>query len=277
MKELFSIGPFTVHFFGVMIAIGVIVGLLVALREAERKNLDHAKIFNLLLYTLLGGFLGARLVYVFIYNPGYYLSNPVDILYVHQGGLSIHGGIAGGIIAGVLYARTAKLPLWRTSDALIPALILGQAIGRVGCDVFGVPMENQYFWGIQVQNSLLHPVQVYEFILNYLLFGYLWVKRLNIRYDGQLLVNYLLFFPVIRGIVELFRTNPIFLGSISVAHLMSVIFIIFALGLRSVLIKHSYYPKKATGLKKSEVLKTTIFILALIVLSLMIFYGVQGV
>ncbi|KUO52683.1 MAG: prolipoprotein diacylglyceryl transferase [Desulfitibacter sp. BRH_c19] len=276
MKELFSIGPFTVHFFGLMIAVAIIIGLLVALREARRKNLDEDKIFNLLLYTLLGGFLGARLVYVFIYNPGYYLANPIDILFVHEGGLSIHGGIAGGILTGVLYARIAKLPLWKTSDAIIPALILGQAIGRVGCDVFGVPMVNQYFWGVEVENTILHPAQVYEFILNFLLFGYLWLKRLNQQYDGQLLVHYLLVFPVIRAIVELFRTNPEFLGAVSVAHLMSVVFIISGLGLRSILIKNSSHPAKSIGIKNTDILKTTFVTLILISISLVIFYVVQG-
>jgi len=218
MKPLFSLGPFTVHFFGVMIAAGILAGYFLVLREAKRKDFDQEKIANLILLTIIGGFIGARLGFVLFYNPAYYLAKPLEILFVNQGGLSIHGGIIGGLLTGVLYCKAQNFPLWKTANIIIPALILGQAIGRVGCDVFGIAMQEPHFWGIEINNTLLHPAQAYEFVLDYLLFAYLWLKRLNIDYDGQLLVNYLLFFPIIRSFVELFRTNPEFLQLFSVSH-----------------------------------------------------------
>jgi phosphatidylglycerol:prolipoprotein diacylglycerol transferase len=277
MKELFSLGPFSFHFFGVMIAIGVLTGYYLALKEARRKNINEDLVANLILFSILGGFLGARLGFIVFYNPGYYLARPLEILFINEGGLSIHGGILGGMLTGIGYIKAKKLPLFKSADALIPALILGQAIGRVGCDVFGIPMTKVFFWGVNVNNIIVHPAQVYEFVLDYLLFGYLWLKRLNLRYDGQLLVNYLIIFPIIRSIVELFRTNPTVFGMFSISHLLSIILIISGLILRSILIKEPL-PLKVENpqVSRTQLINTILVTFVLIIVSLTIFYLVQG-
>lgn len=277
MKELFSLGPFSVHFFGVMIAIGVLTGYYLALKEARRKNINEDFVANLILFSILGGFLGARLGFIIFYNPGYYLARPLEILFINEGGLSIHGGILGGMLTGIGYIKAKKLPLFKSADALIPALILGQAIGRVGCDVFGIPMTKVFFWGINVNNIIVHPAQVYEFVLDYLLFGYLWLKRLNLRYDGQLLVNYLIIFPIIRSIVELFRTNPTVFGMFSISHLLSIILIISGLILRSILIKEPL-PLNVENpqVSRTQLINTILVTFVLTIVSLTIFYLVQG-
>ncbi|MDK2824608.1 MAG: phosphatidylglycerol---prolipoprotein diacylglyceryl transferase [Clostridia bacterium] len=277
MKELFSLGPFSFHFFGVMIAIGVLTGYYLALKEARRKNINEDLVANLILFSILGGFLGARLGFIVFYNPGYYLARPLEILFINEGGLSIHGGILGGMLTGIGYIKAKKLPLFKSADALIPALILGQAIGRVGCDVFGIPMTKVFFWGVNVDNVIVHPAQVYEFVLDYLLFGYLWLKRLNLRYDGQLLVNYLIIFPIIRSIVELFRTNPTVFGMFSISHLLSIILIISGLILRSILIKKPL-PLKVENppVSRTQLINTILVTFVLIIVSLTIFYLVQG-
>ena len=277
MKAMFSIGPFTIHFFGIMVAIGVLIGYLLATKEASRKGLDEDNFINLLFLSILGGFLGARLGYILLYNPGYYFSNPIEIFSIHQGGLSIHGGIFGGLITGIIYGRLRQLPLWKIADTVAPALILGQAIGRVGCDVFGVPMGQSYFWGITVDGVLVHPVQVYEFILDFLLFGYLWLRRLNLKYDGQLLVNYLLIFPIIRSTVELFRTNPQFIDLLSISHLPSIVLITIGLVLRRHLMQSYAYPSyQVSSIPKREIVAISVIVPILIIISLVIFYGVQG-
>jgi phosphatidylglycerol:prolipoprotein diacylglycerol transferase len=181
------------------------------------------------------------------------------------------------MLTGIGYIKAKKLPLFKSADALIPALILGQAIGRVGCDVFGIPMTKVFFWGVNVNNIIVHPAQVYEFVLDYLLFGYLWLKRLNLRYDGQLLVNYLIIFPIIRSIVELFRTNPTVFGMFSISHLLSIILIISGLILRSILIKEPL-PLKVENpqVSRTQLINTILVTFVLIIVSLTIFYLVQG-
>lgn len=278
MKQLFSIGPFNVHLFGVMIAIGTLVGLWLFVREAKRKGLDYNILIDGALYSIIGGFVGARLVYVAVYNPAYYLANPLEILFVHQGGLSIHGGILGGLLVGYLFIKRHKLPLWETMDTVAPALILAQGISRIGCDVFGAPVINALPWAVEVNGELLHPAQAYEFILNYLLFAYLWIKRTSVSYHGQIFLHYLIGFLTIRGIVEFTRINPMVFGPFSVSHLMSGLGIAFAL----VLIWHR---KKSTQeqpldqhgkVDKTNAVQTILATLALTVVSLVIYYLVQG-
>jgi len=274
VKEVFSIGPIHIYFFGIMIALGMLAGILLASKEAKKLGIPEDPFFDLLVSVLLGGFIGARLIYVLVYNPTYYWTDPLEIIRINAGGLSIHGGILGGVLVGLWRIKKHRLSLWQIADVIAPALILGQAIGRIGCDVFGIPMIKPYFWGVQVNGSLVHPAQVYEFILDYLLFAYLWSKRLSAQYQGQIFVNYLIGFSLIRGIVEYFRTNPTVFDFLSVSYLLSFAGIAAGLILRQYLKKH--YPLKTPPFKWSSAVYSFFASILLIILSAAIYYFVQG-
>jgi len=226
---LFSLGPLQIHTLGFFIALGAAAGISLTVREARRLGLNEEKVLNLLLWTLLGGILGARLGYVLVYQPGYYLSHPLAVLRLDQGGLSIHGGILGGLAVALGYTRRHALPFWPLADAAAPGLILAQAIGRTGCDVFGVPMARPWPWGVMVGGTLVHPVQVYEFLLDYFLFYVLWRRRTKVSFPGQLFLSYVIGFATVRGVVEFFRANPVVYGPFTVAHVASAAFILVAL------------------------------------------------
>ncbi|MCC5910489.1 MAG: prolipoprotein diacylglyceryl transferase [Clostridiaceae bacterium] len=229
MKILFNIGDFPVHLFGAMIALGILAGFYIMLQEAKRKGLNKDKLMDLAIYTVVVGVIGARINYILAFNPSYYLQNPIDILKIHEGGLSIQGSLIAGTIFALWYMKKKDIPIWRTADAFAPAIILGQAIGRIGCDVFGVPMNKSYFWGVEVAGNLLHPAQLYEAVLNYILFLVLWQKRKHIKYDGQIFMMYIIGFSINRFIVEFFRSNPMVTGNLSIAHIYSIIIILVAL------------------------------------------------
>lgn len=222
MKPLFSIGHFTIYLFGITIMLGMIAGLWIMSHEARRKGLEQQKMLDLAVYTIFAAIIGARLYYVVAFNLEYYMKNPFEILMIQQGGLSIQGALITGVLFGYWFTKKNEIPFWRTADTFAPAIILGQAIGRIGCDVFGIPMKNIYPWGININNQILHPAQMYEMILNLILFGYLWRNRNRIQYDGQLFIQYIIGFSINRAIIEFFRTNPIIFGPFSVAHLTSV-------------------------------------------------------
>lgn len=229
MVELFSIGHFSIHLLSVTSAIGMIIGLLLIQKEGERKLLDKDKLMDLGIFTVLFGIIGARLGYILFFNFDYYLNNPSEILRFSQGGLSIQGAILAGGAAAFLIMRRKNLPVWKTADAIVPGVILGQAIGRVGCDVFGVPMSRNWPWGVMVNGELLHPAQLYEVALNYILFLLIWRKRKTAKFDGELFFIYIIGFAINRFIVEFFRTNPQGLGPLSIAHVLSLV--IIALGI----------------------------------------------
>lgn len=275
MKPLFTIGPFAIHFFGLMIAIGASTGILLLIKEAKRRKMNDKLLMDGVMYSLLGGILGARIVYVLIYNPSYYLANPIEVFFIQNGGLSIHGGIIGGLFVGYLFLKRNKLPIWETLDIVAPSLILAQGISRIGCDVFGGPISSALPWGIEISGELLHPAQAYEFLLDYLLFGYLWLRLKKPSYTGQVFLHYLIGYLAIRGIVEFARINPMVVGPFSVSHVMSLIGFIFAI----FLIRY----RKKTGtigkvnpIPKKEFFKTGIYVISIMVISLLIYYGVQG-
>lgn len=229
MKTILNIGHYSINAFGLFIIIGIVVGFIVALKEAKRKDFPIDPLSDLILYIVIFGIIGARLYYVLAFNLDYYINNPVQIFAVWNGGLSIQGALIGGGIAALVYSRLKKLNPWRAADIIAPGLILGQAIGRVGCDVFGVMMKNDYFWGILRNGNLLHPTQIYESLLNYILFGIIWGRRKTVKYDGQLFFTYLTGFSINRFIVEFFRRNPIFIEPFTVAHATSIAFIIISI------------------------------------------------
>lgn len=274
MKELISFGHFSIYLFGVTIAVGMLVGILLAGKEAKRLGLPEDPIFDVIIYALLAAILGARLVYILVYDPAYYFANPLEIVRINAGGLSIHGGILGGVLIGIWRAKKHHLDLWQIADLLAPAIILGQAIGRIGCDVFGLPMANPYFWGVEVDGTIVHPAQVYEFILDYFLFAWLWLRRNSARYRGQIFVHYLIGFSVIRSIIELFRSNPEVFGFLSVSYLLSIIGIIVGLMLRHYLKKR--YPLEVEKQESTSALPTILITILLIVVSTSLYYFIQG-
>lgn len=274
MVELFSLGHFSIYLFGVTIAVGMLAGILLAGREAKRLGLSEDAVFDVVFYSLLGGIVGARLIYILFYDPSYYFANPLEILRINAGGLSIHGGILGGVLVGIWRVKKHELDLWQLADLLAPALILGQAIGRIGCDVFGLPMTKPYFWGVDINGTLVHPAQVYELTLDYILFAWLWLRRNSARYQGQIFVHYLIGFSVIRSIVELFRSNPEIFGFLSVSHLLSIAGIVAGLLLQQYLKKR--YPLEANKQSAASPLTTILVTILLIVVSVGLYYFIQG-
>lgn len=253
MVELFHIGGISIHLFGITIALGILAGLKVMLTEGKRKGLGHYPLGDLGLYTVIAGVIGARLNYVIAFNFSYYLEDPLRILMIQQGGLSIQGGLIGGGIFAFWYMKKYQIPFWKTADTFAPGIILGQGIGRIGCDVFGVPMERAWPWGIEYMGNIVHPVQIYEVILNFALFLVLWHKRKAVEYEGQLFIYYIIGFSLNRFVVEFFRTNPLVFGEITIAHLYSVGMIIAALIAKEFLKKRSKKPrKKSRDLKKGR-------------------------
>ena len=111
--------------------LGVLFGIIIAYIEVKRKRLDTNKFENLAFFAILFGFIGARLYYV-LFNLDYYLSNPVEIIEVWNGGLAIHGGIIGSVLAIIVYCRKQKLNLIEILDICAPAILIGQIIGRWG-------------------------------------------------------------------------------------------------------------------------------------------------
>ncbi len=213
--ELIKIGPFPVHTYGFLIAMGFILAVEVLRNLSIRAQLDTEKVLDAAYRSLLIGFLGARILFV-ITQWSEFSRDPMGIFRVWEGGFVFLGGPLLVVPYLVWYARKHKLPLWRFFDVSAPPLALGHAFGRLGCLAagccYGKPTGTSY--GVKLYSSIvepylqgvpLHPTQLYEASsLVLLCFGLLWIMRRKM-FDGQVALSYLIAYPVIRSVIELFR------------------------------------------------------------------------
>ncbi|MGE5126941.1 MAG: prolipoprotein diacylglyceryl transferase, partial [Betaproteobacteria bacterium] len=127
-----SLGPFTLHTYGVLLAIAFLAGLWAASRQAKRDGLDAGRVTDMAVWVLIAGLLGAKALLLAV-DWRYFSRNPRELLSLFQSGGVFYGGLLAGILVAWLYARHYQLPAWRTADVLAPGVVIGQAIGRLGC------------------------------------------------------------------------------------------------------------------------------------------------
>ncbi len=220
--ELFRIGSFPVNTYGVLLAIGMLLALFVAARLAARDGLPRERIYDLGLWTLIGGLVGSKVLMFFTEENVQIFS--LDFL--RSGGV-YYGGFLGGFFALVFLIRWYKLPFWKVADAFAPGVALGQAIGRQGCfaagccwgkptdSIFGVHFTEQAheFTGVPIYGPggealHLHPTQLYESITMFAVFALLiWLHKKK-RFDGQVLIAYGIIYGIVRFTIEFFRDDP---------------------------------------------------------------------
>ena len=236
---IFQIGPFALRYYGLMYALAALVAGWLLGKEVRRKGitLSDDQRWNLILFVLFGGILGARIYYV-AFNWNYYGQFPSEIPAIWHGGLAIHGGLIGGVLTGIWYVRRHRLPFWRLADAGAPSIILGQAFGRFGNfmngDAHGIPTSMP--WGVvfppesiagrEFPGVPLHPVMLYELVLDLAGFFLLWSIRKKTWGDGFIFCSYLLLYSVIRFFVSFFRADGLYLGSLRAPHVVSVLLLI---------------------------------------------------
>ena len=231
---LFRVGSFEITSFGVLVAIGALVGLWTFQRELKRSQIDPSAV-DAAVAGVVGGLVGAKLLWVIEHRGEDALLN----LVLSRGGMSWFGGFAGGIAAGLIVMQWKGLPKIAVLAAAAPALAIGQAIGRIGCFLVGddYGRATQLPWGIAFPKGLppttvrVHPTQIYEAIalipLSWLLLRW---RRLH-RSDRFVLGAYLTLAGLIRFTIEFLRVDVRVLSGLSVAHLASLVAIVLGVGL----------------------------------------------
>jgi phosphatidylglycerol:prolipoprotein diacylglycerol transferase len=216
----FAIGPLAVRWYGLMYLAGFAIGWWLALRRISRNQapITRAQLDDLLFLIVLGVILGGRLGYVLFYKPGYYLSHPLEILFIWQGGMSFHGGLLGVMLAMVFVARRHGIDWLRLMDFLAPLTPLGIAAGRLGNFINGelYGRVTDLPWGMVFRGAgeaPRHPSQLYQFALEGVtLFALLWWFSSKPRPRGQVSAMFLLGYGVLRFIAEFGREPDAFLG-----------------------------------------------------------------
>ncbi len=226
-----------------MYVIAIIVGSVLLKKEIHRKEiaLTDDSTVNWLIWTVIGGVVGARLYYV-AFNFSYYLSDPMEIPAIWHGGLAIHGGIIGGVVASILFCRRHSLKFWHMSDVAAPVLILGQTFGRFGNfmngDAHGSPTDMP--WGVvfpagsiagtEFPDMATHPTMLYEMAINFGIFALLWFWLRGRKHkDGFGFALYLVLYSTGRFFVEIFRADSLMFGPLKAAQLVSIALVAIAL------------------------------------------------
>ena len=156
-----SLGPVSIHWYGVIILAGMLLGYFLANRETIKKGLPDDLFMDLMMYIIIFSLIGARLYYVF-FNLDYYFFNPLDIIKVWEGGMAIHGGLIGGFLAGLIYTKKKGYSFFQIADIAAPSILLGQAIGRWGNFI------NQEAHGGPVSRDFLENLMIPDFIINHM-------------------------------------------------------------------------------------------------------------
>jgi prolipoprotein diacylglyceryl transferase len=226
---LFELGPISIYSWGAMVAIGFLVGLVFARREAVRVKVSPDVITDLAIYLLIAGIIFGRLIYI-VFDFSYFRGNLLRIFMIQEGGLAIHGSLLGGVLVGYWFSRRHKISFGKIADIIAPSLILGQAIGRIGCflngDSYG--KVSTLPWAVQFVgfSERRHPTQLYEAVLNLLVFIVIWKLRSRKKFDGYLFLIYLILYSIVRSIVEIFRSSEYIFKPLTYAQGASIIIII---------------------------------------------------
>lgn len=215
---LLEIGPFQIRYYGLFYALGFVIAYFLISYLAKKRELNLTKddVADLLLYEIIGVVLGARLVYVLVYNPLFYLQNPFEIIAVWHGGLSFHGGLLGAIVAGYLYCKKKKIEFYDLADIAVIPVALALALGRIGnfmnAELYGritnIPWCIDYSKNQFVQNlpsGCRHPSQIYASIKNLTIFAILWFIKDKKLPKGFMFWSFVALYGFFRTTIEFFR------------------------------------------------------------------------
>ncbi len=250
MPEVIQIGPIPIHIYGILIMLGVLAAVWMSLREAKRLNENPEIVWDSVVWILVGGIIGARIWHILtppesMVEQGittmYYLTHPLAMLEIWNGGLGIPGAVMGGSLAFFIYTRSHKINFILWMDIIAPGLALAQAIGRwgnfVNQELYGAPSSLP--WAIYIdpahriqgfsQYSYFQPLFLYESILDLANMGFLlWFGRKyrKLLKPGDIFLVYLLTYPLIRFCLEFLRLDISPVAGIDINQwLMAFIFI----------------------------------------------------
>ena len=209
----FTVFGIEVRWYGVLIALGMVLATLLTYKRAPRHGLEPDRVLDFILICIPVGIIGARLYYV-VFNWSMYEGDFLKLINLRLGGLAIHGGLIFGIAAAVILCAVWKIRPLNVMDLAVPGVALAQAIGRWGnyfnSEAHGGPTDLP--WAVMVNGQTYHPTFLYESIWCFLLFLFLIYMDNHRRFEGQIFLLYGILYSVERFFVEALRTDSLMIG-----------------------------------------------------------------
>ena len=249
----FYIGSFEIRFYGLIIAIGLLSGALLAYHEAKRTGQKVDDYIDYTFFAVIGALLCARIYYV-AFEWDYYSQHPKEIFDIRGGGIAIYGAVIGGAIALFIFSKVKKLKFFKMADTIIPGLLIGQIIGRWGNffnrEAFGGFTDNLLAMQLPlkdvaadtvnssmmvmvdgVQYVQVHPTFLYESVLNLIVLALILVFRDKKKFYGETLCRYFIGYGIVRFFVEGLRTDQLQFGNgLAVSQILSIVLVVIGLG-----------------------------------------------
>ncbi|MCP3031391.1 prolipoprotein diacylglyceryl transferase [Halobacillus sp. A1] len=246
-RVLIQLGPLSIYWYGVIIATGAFLGLLIATRETERLGLKKDYMMDIVVYAIPIAILCARLYYV-IFEFDRYIGEPWwKVFAIWEGGIAIHGALIGSFLTAYVYTKVKGLSFWMLADIAAPSLILGQAIGRWGNfmnqEAHGGPVSESFYNNYMqylpnfinqqmcIDGTMYHPTFLYESLWN--IAGFILLLVLRHKFNprrGEVFLSYIIWYSIGRFYVEGLRTDSLYLFSeIRTAQFISIVMIIVSL------------------------------------------------
>jgi phosphatidylglycerol:prolipoprotein diacylglycerol transferase len=243
---MLKLGPILLSWHGFFTLLGVMAGVTLSVQLAKASNINPDYVYNTAIWGVLAAIIGARLVHV-IDHIDVYISDPLRIFAIYQGGIAIWGAVLGGFLGGVLYTKIVKYPTWHLADIAAPGLILGMAIGRIGDIINGehCALVSQAPWAFVYTHigspavychmsspSLpMHPAIVYEMIWDIVVLGVLMLFRGRIAPTGMSFVAMLSFYAIGRFFISFLREDRIWFLGLQESQVICILVLIVAVPL----------------------------------------------
>ncbi|WP_125707295.1 prolipoprotein diacylglyceryl transferase [Companilactobacillus zhongbaensis] len=243
----FNLGGLQIHWYGIIIALGALVGVVMAMREATKRGVNSDNILDLVLIGVPVALICARIYYV-VFELPFYLENPSEIIKIWHGGIAIYGGLIGGFIVLVWLCLRRKISIWLMLDIAAPSVLLGQIVGRWGNfmnqEAFGAKTTLDFLQSLHLPHFVIEqmfingayrqPTFLYESMWNVV--GLIIILALRHRKQfykvGEVFLSYLVWYPIGRFFVEGMRTDSLYImPGVRVSQVLSVILLVVAIGL----------------------------------------------
>ena len=260
-----SIGPIKIYWYGIIIALAMLIGISLATKEAQKLGLEEDTMVDMALWAIPIGFIGARLYYV-LFKWDYYIQNPSEIIAIWNGGIAIYGGLIAGGLAVYWFARRKKMTLTLLLDILAPSVLLAQSIGRWGNfinqEAHGGQVTRQFLENLylpefiinqmNINGTYYHPTFLYESLWSLVGFVLLLLLRNNNQFlrQGEVALSYVIWYLAGRFFIEGMRTDSLWIGDfLRVSQGLSLVLFVAALG---VLMYHRDYTYPPVPYYKDE-------------------------
>ncbi len=254
-----SLGPVSIHYYGLIIAIGLVLAVIYGCKRSGEFGLKEDDILDGVLWVTPFAIVCARVYYV-VFSWDAYADNPISALYIWEGGIAIYGGVLGAILGIVVFCRVKKLKLAAVLDVVLLGFLIGQAVGRWGNffnrEAFGAATDSFFRMGLFNQVTgvweYYHPTFLYESVWN--LAGLILLHFLSKRrqYDGQIALGYAAWYGLGRAVIEGLRVDSLYWGPFRVSQVLAALSCIAAV---AVLVWQSFRPHDTAALFVNRAVK----------------------